>query len=60
MVREPPTMQEMQETWIRSLSQEDPLGDRMAAQSSTLAWRIPWTEEPGSQASLTEETRLSD
>ena len=60
MVREPPTMQEMQETWIRSLSQEDPLGDRMAAQSRTLAWRIPWTEEPGSQASLTEETRLSD
>ena len=60
MVREPPTMQEMQETWIRSLSQEDPLEDGMASHSSILAWRIPWTEEPGSQASLTEETRLSD
>ena len=56
MVREPPTMQEMQETWIRSLSQEDPLEDGMASHSSILAWRIPCTEEPGSQASLTEET----
>ena len=35
----------MQETW--SLSQEDPVEDRMATHSSFLAWRIPWTEEPG-------------
>ena len=37
----------MQETWIRSLGQEDPLEKRMATHSSILAWRIPWTEEPG-------------
>ena len=37
----------MQETWGRSLSQEDPLAKEMAAHSSILAWRIPWTEEPG-------------
>ena len=34
------------ETWVRCLGQEDPLKD-MAAHSSSLAWRIPWTEEPG-------------
>ena len=40
----------VQETWIRSLGQEDPLQKRMAAHSSVLAWRIPWTEESmGSQ-----------
>ena len=33
--------------WVRPLSQEDPLEKGMAAQSSNLAWRIPWTEEPG-------------
>ena len=37
----------MQETWVRSLSQEDPLEKEMATHSSILAWRIPWTEEPG-------------
>ena len=37
----------MQETWVRSLGQEDPLEKKMATHSSTLAWRIPWTEEPG-------------
>ena len=36
-----------QETWIRSLGQKDPLEKEMATRSSTLAWRIPWTEEPG-------------
>ena len=36
---------EMQETWVRSLSQEDPLEKEMATYSSILAWRIPWTEE---------------
>ena len=35
----------MQETQVRSLSQEDPLEKEMAAHSSTLAWKIPWTEE---------------
>ena len=37
----------MQETWIQSLGWEDPLKKEMAAHSSTLAWKIPWTEEPG-------------
>ena len=37
----------MQKTWVRSLSQEDPLKEEMATHSSILAWKIPWTEEPG-------------
>ena len=37
----------MQETWVRSLGQEDPLEKEMATHASILAWRIPWTEEPG-------------
>ena len=35
------------ETWVRSLGREDPLEKEMATHSSILAWRIPWTEEPG-------------
>ena len=37
----------MQETWVQSLGCEDPLEKEMATHSSMLAWRIPWTEEPG-------------
>ena len=37
----------MQETWVRSLGQEDPLEKEMAIHSSTIAWKSPWTEEPG-------------
>ena len=37
----------MQETRVLSLGQEDPLEKEMATHSSTLAWKIPWTEEPG-------------
>ena len=37
----------MQETWVQSLSQEDPLEKAVATHSSTLAWNISWTEEPG-------------
>ena len=44
MVRRLPTMRETQ---VRSLGQEDPLEKEMAAHSSTLAWKIPWTEERG-------------
>ena len=40
------------ETWVRSLGQEDPLEKEMAIHSSILAWRIPWTEEPGGLQSL--------
>ena len=39
----------MQETWVQSLGWEDPQEKKMAAHSSMLAWRIPWTEEPGRQ-----------
>ena len=37
---------EMQETWVQSLGQEDPLEKEMATHSSILAWKIPWSEEP--------------
>ena len=46
-VKNLPAMQETQETWVQSLGWEDPLEEGMATYSSTLAWRIPWTEEPG-------------
>ena len=42
-----PAMQELQEMLVRSLGQGDPLEEGMATHSSILAWRIPWTEEPG-------------
>ena len=44
-------MQESQEMWVRSLSQED-LEEEMATHSSILAWEIPWTEEPGGLQSM--------
>ena len=37
----------MRETWVRSLGREDPLEKEMAIHSSTIAWKIPWIEEPG-------------
>jgi len=40
------------ETWVQSLGREDPLEKEMATHSSILAWRIPWTEEPGGQQSI--------
>ena len=46
VVKNPPAMQELQETLVRYLDLEDPLEKRMATHSSILAWRIPWTEEP--------------
>ena len=42
----------MQETWVRVLGREDPLEKEMATHSSILAWRIPWTEEPGGLQSV--------
>ena len=42
----------MWETWVRSLGREDPLKKEMAAHSSTLAWKIPWAEEPGGLQSM--------
>ena len=42
----------MQETWVQSLGQEDPLEKRMTTNPSILTWRIPWTEEPGGLQSM--------
>ena len=42
----------MQETWVQSLGREDPLEKEMATYSSSLAWRIPWGEEPGRLQSM--------
>ena len=49
MVKHLPTMQETQ---VRSLGREDPLEKEMATHSSTLVWKIPWTEEPGGLQSM--------
>ena len=42
----------VQETWVQSLGQEDPLEKEMTTRSRILAWRIPWTEEPGRLQSM--------
>ena len=42
----------MRETWVQSLGREDPLEKQIATHSSILAWRIPWTEEPGGLQSM--------
>ena len=49
IVKNLPSMQEM---WVQSLGQEDPLEEELATHSSILAWRIPWTEEPGGLQSM--------
>ena len=49
VVKNPPAKQETQ---VQSLGQEDPLEKEMATHSSILAWRIPWTEEPGRLQSM--------
>ena len=49
VVKNPPAMQETQ---VRFLGQEDPLEEEMAIHSSIVAWRIPWTEEPGGLQSI--------
>ena len=49
LVKNPPAMQE---TWVRSLGWEAPLEKGMATHSSILAWRTPWTEEPGGLQSM--------
>ena len=52
LVKNPPAMQEMQKMWVQSLGWGDPLEENMATHSSILAWRIPWTEEPGGLPSI--------
>ena len=61
MVKNPPAMQE---TWVQSLGQEDPLEKGIATHSTILVWRIPWTEEPsglwvmGSQRATVSDNKL--
>ena len=59
MVKNPPAVQE---TWVQYLGWEDPLEKGTATHSSILAWRIPWTEEPGRLQSIgsQSQTGLSD
>ena len=47
----------MQETWVQSLGQEDPLEKETATHSSILAWKILWTEEPGGLQSMGHKSR---
>ena len=59
-----PAMKEIQNTRVQSLGGEDPLEEGMVTHSSVLAWRIPWTEEPGSfhgckELDTTEVTELT-
>ena len=59
MVKHPTAIQEI---WVQSLGREDPLEKEMATHSSILAWKIPWTEEPGGMYHPwgQKETKLSD
>ena len=52
MIKNPPAVQETEETWVPSLGGEDPLEESMTIHSSILAWRVPWTEEPGRLQSM--------
>ena len=53
-------MQEVQEPRVQSLGCEDPLGKEMETHSSVLAWRIPWTEEPGGLQSMGPQRERQD
>ena len=50
----------MQETWVQSLGQEGPLEKGTVTHSSVLAWRIPWTEEPGGLHSMVLQRVVND
>ena len=52
MVKNPSAMQELQETCVRSLGHEESLEEGMATYYNILAWRIPWTKEPGGLQSI--------
>ena len=60
MAKNPPAMQETQDTWIWSLSWEDHLEEGMATHSNNFPWRIPRTEELGSLKSMGSQTGRSD
>ena len=49
----------IQETWVQSLSKEDPLEKGMTTHSNILAWRIPWTEEPSGLQSMGSQTDMT-
>ena len=51
-VKHPLAMQEIQEMWVQSLGEEDPLQEEIATHSSMLAWKIPWAEESGGLQSM--------
>ena len=57
MVKNPPAMQEI---WVQSLGQEDPLEKGMATHSNILAREIPWTEEPRPQSAVSQGSQVSD
>ena len=48
------------DTWVRSLGREDPLEEEMTTYSSTLVWKIPWTEEPGRLQTMESQTAGHD
>ena len=50
----------VQETWVRSLGREDPLEKEMATHPSILAWRIPWTGEPGAVYGVTKNPDMTE
>ena len=52
VVKNPPAMQVMEEMWIQSLGQEDPLEKEMVTHSTIPVWKIPWTEESGRPQSM--------
>ena len=60
MVKNLAGMQETQETQVRSLGWEDPLEKEMATHFSILAWRIPWTDEPGGLQSMQSQRIRND
>ena len=55
-VKNPPAMQETQEMWVRYIGWEDPLEEEITTHSSILAWRIPWTKEPGGPWSIASQS----
>ena len=56
-VKNPSAMQEMQKTQVRSLGCEDTLEEEMATHSNILAWKIPWTKEPGMVETMGSQSR---
>ena len=59
MVKNLPAMQERQDMWVQPLGWEYPLEEGMTTQSSILAWRIPWTEEPATICGAPKESDIT-